>query len=228
MAEREVLRLIRAFNILPVRIVWDDATAFGRVEIVRDSATATAADQRVELAAGEVATFQTVLPPDVQPKGVLNLKWTEVPNGASASVWSFDPAEENVDFAVIDAGVYESSPFHQVPVYHHLQMKPGDRANLRVISSLPARIEFYAAGRLAMVDAQGNGSLREEGDQIVWDDDRDGWPEVASSAVDGEAMIQLYVHALQAIPAEGLELRIEWKNGGEWTEVAKDRIMPAK
>ncbi len=211
----------------PVKIDWDDATAFGRVEVVMDAATATAPEQRVELAAGEVATFQTVLPPDDQTKGVLNLKWTEVPNGASTSVWSFDPAEENVDFAVIDAGVYESSPFHQVPVYHHLQMKPGDRPNLRVVSSVPARIEFYAGGKLAMVDAQGNGSLRDEGDQIAWDDDRDGWPEVTADA-HGEAVIQLYAHALQAIPAEGLELRIEWKNGDQWTEVAKDRIMPAK
>lgn len=213
----------------PVKIVWDEAAASGRIEVLPEGAPPpSAAEQEVRLAAGEVATFQTVLPAGFDGKGRLDLRWSEAGKRASEAVWTFDPAEQEVDYAVIDVGEYEESPFHLVPVHHHLQMKPGGRANLRVLAFPPARIELYdARGGFAMVDAEGNGSLADAGDQLAWDADRDGWPEIVPDG-EGEALIRIHAHCLGAIPPEGLELRVQWHEDGAWQDVAKDRIMPAK
>jgi hypothetical protein len=213
----------------PVKITWDEAAATGRVEVLpEDAAPPSAAGQELRLAAGEVATFQTLLPAGFNGKGRLELEWREAGMRSSEALWTFDPAEQEVDYAVIDAGQYEASPFHLVPVHHHLQMKPGGRANLRVLASPPARIELYdARGNFAMVDAEGNGSLADEGDQLGWDADRDGWPEILPDA-DGEAVIRIHAQCAGAIPPEGLELRVQWQENGAWHDVAKDKIMPAR
>jgi len=213
----------------PVKITWDEAAATGTVEVLPEgSPPPTAAEQEVRLAAGEVATFQTLLPAGFGDTGRLDLEWNEAGRRADEAVWKFDPAEQGVDYAVIDVGQYEASPFHLVPIHHHLQMKPGGRANLRVLASPPARVELYdERGAFAMVDAEGNGSLADAGDQLAWDADRDGWPEIVPDG-EGEAHIRIHAHCLGAIPPEGLELRVQWHEDGAWQDVAKDKIMPPK
>jgi hypothetical protein len=205
------------------------AAATGTVEVLPEgSPPPTAAEQEVRLAAGEVATFQTLLPAGFDDTGRLDLEWNEAGRRADEALWTFDPAEQEVDYAVIDVGQYEASPFHLVPVHHHLQMKPGGRANLRVLTSPPARVELYdERGAFAMVDAEGNGSLADAGDQLAWDADRDGWPEIVPDG-EGEAQIRIHAHCLGAIPPEGLELRVQWQENGAWHDVAKDKIMPAR
>lgn len=222
----ETLSGVLRFAGRPVAITWDRDRAFGRVEVVKEAGPAAVVEQEVELSAGEVASFQMVVPAALAARGSLELVWTETKTGNSRSVWSFEPNETGVDFAVIDAGLYEASPFHLVPIHHHLRMKEGERANLRIVTSLPARVETYTAGRLAMVDAQGNGSLQEAGDQILWDEDRDGWPEISSTG--GEAEISLYLNPLNPLPPEGLKVEIQWKLGDAWVTVAEDTLLGAK
>jgi hypothetical protein len=104
-------------------------------------------------------------------------------------------------------------------------MKEGASVNLRIVASQPTRIELYdGAGRFAMADAEGNGSLAESGDQLGWDVDRDGWPEITFNE-QGEAKILLYAQALQPIPAAGVEITVEWKIDGKWVPVATDQLM---
>ncbi len=218
---------VLSFGDTPASIQWDEAAATGRIEIHPVTEPSTPPQQSLSLQAGEVALFEVSLPASRQGKGQTALQWTESSTRNSQAVWQFDPAEQNVDQAVIDAGVFSASPFYLIPIYHHIQMKTPTPANLRIRASEPTRIELYdGAGHFAMTDARGNGSLKDPGDQIAWDADRDGWPEITPQP-DGEAQFVIYAQALQTIPAKGIELKVEWKINGAWVEVASDQIMPS-
>jgi tetratricopeptide (TPR) repeat protein len=218
---------VLSFGDTPASIQWDEAAATGRIEFNPVTEPSNPPQQSLTLQAGEVALFEVSLPASHQGKGQTALEWTESGTRSSQAVWQFDPAEQNVDHAVIDAGIFSASPFYLIPIYHHLQMKTPAPANLRITASEPTRIELYdGAGHFAMTDARGNGSLTDPGDQLAWDADRDGWPEITPQP-DGEAQFVIYAQALQPIPAKGIELKVEWKINGAWVEVASDQIMPS-
>jgi hypothetical protein len=135
------------------------------------------------------------------------------------------PADTVSTSAVIDAGIYRTDGFCMIPVYHHLQSREPGPANLRVVASVPCRVELYdEAGQLRMVDATGNGSCLDGGDWLREDADGNGAVELTPAADTGETNFHLFVDPDGAIPAEGIALKIEWLVDGQWYPAAEDRI----
>lgn len=156
----------------------------------------------------------------------LKAEWLEDGKVMETAEWTVKAADSGNSSAVIDAGHYRSDGFCMIPVFHHLQSRDRGPANLRVVSSVPCRVELYdEAGQLRLVDATGNGSCLDSGDWLREDADGDGALELVPSATTGETNFHLFVDPAGEIPAEGIVLKIEWRIDGAWHPVAEDRIM---
>lgn len=75
------------------------------------------------------------------------------------------------------------------------------------------------------IDAQGNGSLRDAGDERFGDGDGHG--NILLPLANGGISFMIMIYPQQALPDEGLGLRIECFDGEQWELYAEDRLMPA-
>lgn len=179
----------------------------------------------VEVEAQSMALFQCAANAVPEEGLVLKAEWLEDGKVLETADWTVKPADSATSSAVIDAGIYRTDGFCMIPVYHHLQSLDRKPANLRVVASVPCRIELYdQTGQLRMVDATGNGSCADSGDWLREDADGNGAPELTPDAATGETNFHLFADPEGEIPAEGLVLKIEWLIDGKWCLAAEDRI----
>ncbi len=101
--------------------------------------------------------------------------------------------------------------------------------NLRVVTSQPCRVELYdAQGALQMVDAEGNGNLKNSGDWIGMDRDRNFAADVLPDETSGETNFMLQLDPMNWKGGESLRIRVEWLVDGKWFLAAEDQIVFGK
>jgi tetratricopeptide (TPR) repeat protein len=201
---------------------WDRESRLGSVECRTGTGRREIA---MEVEAQSMALFQCAANAVPAEGLALKAEWIEDGKTLETAEWTVKPADTVSTRAVIDAGLYRTDGFCMIPVYHHLQSREPGPANLRVVASVPCRVELYdEAGQLRMVDATGNGSCLDGGDWLREDADGNGAVELTPAADTGETNFHLFVDPDDAIPAEGIALKIEWLVDGQWHPASEDRI----
>lgn len=160
--------------------------------------------------------------------GELSLIWTSWrgETRVAANVLIESP-EKGVSSSIIQAGNYRANPFYGVPVHLHYVSK--DKATksspLRFITSEKARVEVYALdGTPLSVDSQGNGSLRDKGDELFGTSDREG--NLLLSLTDGAASFMILIYPNGPLPEDGLTLNVEAYQNGAWSLHSQNRLQP--
>jgi hypothetical protein len=213
---------------LPATITWDEKTSHAVVEVT--DAQGGAKEQtsgEIRIAAGRMAQVSCFGKLNSENARKVLLEW--VGDDRQSCEWSIENGDKESDGAVIDAGSYDHDPFFMIPVHHHLQCKVKGSVNLRVVTSKPCRVELYdEKGGLQMVDAEGNGSLKDSGDWLGADRDRNLAAEIFADATTGETRFLLLLDPAQEIEKEALKVRVEWLMSGKWYPAAEDQITPRK
>ncbi len=213
---------------LPATITWDEKTSHAVVEVT--DAQGGAKEQtsgEIRIAAGRMAQVSCFGKLNSENARKVLLEW--VGDDRQSCEWSIENGDKESDGAVIDAGSYDHDPFFMIPVHHHLQCKVKGSVNLRVVTSKPCRVELYdEKGGLQMVDAEGNGSLKDSGDWLGADRDRNLAAEIFADATTGETRFLLLLDPAQEIEKEALKVRVEWLMDGKWYPAAEDQITPGK
>jgi hypothetical protein len=161
-------------------------------------------------------------------QGAIEMKWSGDRDGATAiSKLMIESPESGVHGSLIQAGDYRKNPYYGIPIPHtYVSLDAGDGSfHVRFKTSAAARVEVYGIdGTPLCIDAQGNGSLRDSGDELFGGSDRKG--NLSMPLKDGEAafMIVLYPHG--RLPDEGLLLDVEIFDGEDWNIHAQNRLTP--
>jgi hypothetical protein len=116
--------------------------------------------------------------------------------------------------SVVNAGEFHLHPGWCIPLYHEIYHR-GNRVrlqNLQVKASAGCRLELFDhdTGRLLAVDADGDGSYRSPGDQVLEDADRDGWPDLVIG-VEARA-IEIFAWPL-GITGAGIAVKVALPDG---------------
>ena len=213
-----------AFDGIPADAVRDPATGNTRVTLGSNGMDRL---PKFRVDPGSFTLIDLAAAPGDIGEGSLTVVWSAPGQKDQQSVWTVHGAEKGVAAAVIDVGEFKRNAFYSVPIHHHYFHPASDspHLDLRINTSAPARVELYdASDRLVMVDSQGNGSLRDKGDLLFIDANSDGEGDVATT--EGEAVFRLQVYPAGEIPADGMEVSLMAKIGGEWVPAAEDRIQP--
>lgn len=167
---------------------------------------------------------------DFEGHGKLSLSWT--PDHGDYIAESHIVLEEAIGGttkAIIQAGGYKLNPYYGIPVYHHyLDTEKAESSQpLRFVSSETARIEIYGMdGTPIAIDAQGNGSLRDPGDELFGKGDGNG--NLFLTLTQGHTSFMILIYPQKELPDAGLSLRIESLEEDQWQVYAEDRLMPAE
>ncbi len=161
-------------------------------------------------------------------QGELALVWTSWhgENRIEANVVIESP-EKGVSSSVIQAGNYRANPFYGVPVHlHYVTTDEATKSSpLRFIASEQARVEVYDLdGTPLSVDGQGNGSLRDKGDELFGVSDREG--NLRLPLKNGAASFMVLIYPNGPLPKDGLTLNVEAFQGGAWALQSQNRIEP--
>lgn len=135
--------------------------------------------------------------------------------------------EEGVSSSIIQAGNYRSNPFYSVPMhFHYVSTEDAQQSvPMRFVASQEARVEIYAMdGTPLSVDAKGNGSLWDRGDELFGAGDGKG--NLRMSLERGAASFMVLVYPTLQLPKEGLNLNIEVYQDGEWLLNSQNSLMP--
>jgi len=161
-------------------------------------------------------------------EGQLEVTWTSQRDDATThSTITLETAEEGVISSIIQAGEYRNNPFYGIPIIHTYATKQKETHSLpiRFKSSIPTRVEVYDIDRTPLcVDAQGNGSLRDAGDELFGASDRMG--SLSIPVRDGEAAFMMLLYPHGSIPATGLLVDVEIHDGTDWHLHAQNRLNP--
>lgn len=226
---REAKGMLRVKG-LPAKISWDQAVGQGVVEVEEAPGDSVErVSEAIRIPAGTSVNFSCSGKLAGGAQRSVFLQWDGDGEGADACEWIIGTADKESDGAVIDAAEYADDPFFLIPIYHHLQSKGKDPVNLRVMTSLPCRVEMYdEAGALQMVDSEGNGSLAESGDWLGVDRDRNLAAEVLPDTTTGETRFLLQLDPKDWNGDEPLRIRVEWLVDGKWFLAAEDQIVSGK
>ena len=147
-------------------------------------------------------------------------------------MWSLGGPADPRRISVTNSGLFALGPFVRVPVAH-LIFNPGSTrtvANLRVITSRPCRVEFIdpGSGRILGVDAEGNGSFAEVGDDLWNDCDADGFPDFLLPAGPASGVVEFWLYPRRQTGSgsadELIEVDLFLRHGGDWMKEAVDHI----
>ncbi len=161
-------------------------------------------------------------------QGELALVWTSWSgeNKVEANV-VIEAPEKGVSSSVIQAGNYRANPFYGVPVHlHYVTTDEATKSSpLRFIASEKARVEVYALdGTPLSVDGQGNGSLRDKGDELFGASDGEG--NLQLPLKNGAASFMVLIYPNGPLPEDGLTLNVEAFQGGAWSLHSQNRLQP--
>ena len=212
---------------MSAKFTWDAGTGVGTVE-PNDTHEHDAGRQsgEIRIAAGAMATFYcSAKLANLEPVTVF-LEWIEDGGTDGRCEWVIGVDDKESDGAVIDAAEYQSDPLFMIPIHHHLQSQSREMVNLRVVASMPCRVEMYdAGGMLQMVDALGDGSLGDSGDWLGMDADRNLAAEILPDRKTGETRFLLLLNPFEWKGNEPLSVRVEWLVDGQWFLAAENRIV---
>ena len=186
------------------------------------------AELPLEIPPGSYSLIEVTPADGKEPEGKLTFTWNaSTKNQTSQSTVEIEAPASGGSSSVIQAGVIQLNPYYGVPIYHqYLGPKQNPQSKpLRFIASQPARVEIYLMdGTPAGIDAQGNGSLQDIGDELFIESD--GLGHLQLPLKEGNAVFMIVVYPIGAIPEKGLMLNIEAFAGGKWEDHSQDLILP--
>ena len=156
------------------------------------------------------------------------LEWKPEKGKPQAAEWKAEQEEKAVSIAVTDAAEYMDNPFYLIPIYHLLQYQDtfARAADLRVVASLPARVELYnEKDELVFVDAQGDGLFTVEGDMVSQDLNRNGFGDLELKADAKETRFRMFVRPLKVEPGKEITFDLQLFEAGKWTTFSSDRLV---
>jgi len=158
-------------------------------------------------------------------EGQVRISYLEQNREKAASTWKFMPSDAGRTVAVVEAVLMEDNPFYLIPATHVIQATGLGRrtVNLRIKASVPTRIEIYLPdGKPLLIDADGNGSLAEQGDVLFQDRDNDGFGDLIMEAGVTDLPLSLYYKPLG--PSEEVKIDLETKDGDRWQFDSQDVV----
>ena len=152
----------------------------GALYVTLDPSGSAASSQPMHLLPGQQREVYVERGPGVAEESV-SVVWQGGSGKATAS-GTFYFTEGLPMASVVNAGVFQLHAGWCIPLYHEIYHR-GPRAqvgNLAVAANAPCRLEVfdYDTGRLLAVDAEGDGAYSGAGDEVLADEDRDGWPDL--------------------------------------------------
>ncbi len=161
-------------------------------------------------------------------EGEITVVWTSKDGETKVeAAVQVEEVDEGVSSSIIQAGNYRSNPFYSVPMHFHYVSTDKKETTLpmRFVASQQARVEVYALdGTPLSVDAQGNGSLWDRGDELF--EGGDGKGNLRMPLNEGAVSFMVLVYPEGPLPEEGLTLNIEIQQDGEWLINSQNRLMP--
>lgn len=157
-------------------------------------------------------------------EGQIRISWQDARSSSNASV-VLEAPESGVSGAIIQAGEYRANPFYGVPMFLQYVGKDDVPASppLRFVCSHSSRVEVYQLdGTPLAIDAQGNGSLLNQGDELFVKSDGAG--NMILPLSNGSAAMTLILYPEKGIPEEGLTIDIEAFTDGSWQLYSRNRL----
>lgn len=152
----------------------------GAVYVTMDSSGAQVSSQAMHLMPGQQREIYVERGPGVAEESVF-VTW-QGGSGNAEAAGTFYFGEGLPQASVVNAGVFQLQAGWCIPLYHEIYQRAprAQVGNLAVAASAPCRLEIfdYDTGRLLAVDAEGDGSYNGSGDQVLADEDQDGWPDL--------------------------------------------------
>lgn len=144
--------------------------------------------------------------------------------------WNFYESTSEKRTAVIDAHEMTQNPFYLIPIRHMIQQVSSENQmeiDVSIQASQPMRIEIYneRTGKLAAIDANGDGDFEDAGDLIATDYNRNNWPDITFEPEATRSSMILYVRPLSRNASQQeIELTVRLLVEGEWQTDAIDTI----
>ena len=164
-------------------------------------------------------------PPAAEPVSLI-LTWKDdVPQTVRWDV--VGDAEAFGSRANISVNMLWENPFHSIPLYHEVRSPAAAELALldfRARASAPCRLELYRAsdGALLAIDANGDGSYRDEGDFVAFDANLNAIPDAKEPL-----SVQILVFPdPERTYAEPLDVTVEVWIDDAWVAIGTSRIMP--
>ena len=206
---------------------WDDKTGTGRITLTGNEG-APSLGHKVSLAGGEEYLIITDAPGAVE--GRAGIRWAPDSGTTQQVEWHIArTSTDGVNVAITNASLAGHNAFYALRLHHALSRRSGDASepvDLRVISSIPVRIEYLSAGsgELLAVDANGNGALSDPGDLLISDASQDGFADLLCPA-GAPVEVALLVYPLvtdQPMAGKELTLDVQLRGTSGWETAAKD------
>jgi len=161
-------------------------------------------------------------------QGEIKMTWiTDRDQSTATSNVILEAPESGVLSSLIQAGEYKNNPYYGIPILHtYVSRNPEAKTfPLRLKTSAPARVEVYAFdGTPLCIDSQGNGSLRDHGDELFGASDQQG--NLSMAITNGEAAFMVVLYPQAPLLEEGLLLDVEIFDGKNWNIHAQNRLTP--
>jgi len=161
---------------------------------------------------------------ETKVEGEIRVRWKDAEASSDAMV-ALEAPESEVSGAIIQAGEYQANPFYGLSMFLQYVSKEAAAGSppLRFVCSQPARVEVYKLDDTPLaIDAQGNGSLLNQGDELFAQSDGAG--NLILPLSNGQAAMSLRVYPDKGIPDEGLTVDIEAFVGGAWQLHSRNRL----
>lgn len=161
---------------------------------------------------------------DRKIEGEIRIAWQDGKSSSEATV-VLEAPEDGVSGAIIQAGEYRANPFYGVPMFLQYVGKADatDSPPMRFVCSHTSRVEVYQLdGTPLAIDAQGNGSLLNQGDELFVKSDGAG--NMILPLSEGSAAMNLILYPEEAIPEEGITIDVEVYTDGSWQLHSRNRL----
>lgn len=215
---------------LPLNLTTDQEQQEIKINLAPELVqTPTPSSLKISLEAGQFWFITLVAPADEAPSGNLSVLWTPDQSSPSQeSLITLAEADQGINSAVIEAGEYRNHPFHGIMIHHHYADRSPTQKSppVRFLSSHPARIEIYDGHDQSpiAVDANGNGSLDDPGDERF--DEGNGQGELILPLNNHLAFIRLQVYPETTLPTEGLTIQFQIQTENGWETFSENRVIP--
>ena len=205
---------------------WQDASALGKITL-GESGGASVLKHEVSLRGYE--EFQITAEVSKAAAGPLELRWQPQAGAVQKATWQIVRDDhDGADLSVTNASLAGMNAFYALRLHHNIVRQGGDPSSpvdLRVIPSMPMRVEILSAktGQLLAVDANGDGSLDGAGDVLMSDANEDGFMDLAIAG-DEEIALLIYPVASASETKREATIEVQMKGPEGWETSAKDLL----
>jgi TPR repeat protein len=155
----------------------------------------------------------------------VRIEYVEGTRKEAGATWRFMRTKDNRTVSMVDALLIDTNPFYMIPVVHRVQAAGSGLlvVNLRARASEPTRIEAYLpSGKPLFIDAEGNGSLADQGDVLFHDADQDGFGDISFKDDITDLPVTFYYQPLGN--AAKLTVDLETRDREKWQFDSRDTI----